>query len=184
MTAEVETPDEKVATTDADRIDPQPEHLTLSTGLEVDVVPLKMRELFMLLRIVTRGGAEILSNMRLSLQMEEDEFVAQFVALIFFAVPEAIEETREFLQAMCRPSALTGNKKADAAVWEEFGAAFDNPEIEDAIDIIERIVKNEAGDILALGKRLRTAFNMAERTGQIPTETPAASKKAAAKTKD
>lgn len=175
MTAEKKKPtpteDESVPE-DIERLDPNPRDVTLSTGTEVSIKPMRMREFFKLLRIITRGGAEILGNMRLSLNMPEDEFVAQFLALLFFAIPEAEDETEEFLAAMVEPKALTGNKKADEAERTRLEAELDNPELEDAFAIIEAIVRNEAKDLQALGNRLRAAFNLAEKTGQLKATSP------------
>lgn len=154
-----------------DRIDPNGSPITLVSGTEVEIRPLRMREFFKLLRIVTRGGAEILANMRLSLSaMDEDEFVTQFLAVLLFAVPEAEAETEDFLRAMVKPAGLTGNKKKDDALQDALEAELDNPEIEDALTIIEAVVRAEAGDLQALGKRLRAAFNLAERTGQVKAQ--------------
>ena len=160
---------ESVASEDIERVDPNGPLITLESGLEVEVKPLKMREFFKLLRIVTRGGAELLPTMQLTLNQGEEEFVAQFLALLFFAIPEAGEESEDFLRAMVQPAHLKGNEKADEPKWLALEAELDNPEIADAITIIEKIVKSEAEDLKALGNRLRAAVNLAEKTGQLPT---------------
>jgi hypothetical protein len=47
-------------TSEIDRLDPVPTSITLMSGMKVDIQRLKLRQLFRLLRIITRGGAQYL----------------------------------------------------------------------------------------------------------------------------
>src|SRR5690348_6955293 len=73
--------------------------LTLSTGLEVELRPLKLREFLKLLKIITRGGASILGTVDLDFNNTEG-FISDLLAVILFAVPEAEEEVADFIAAV------------------------------------------------------------------------------------
>lgn len=138
---------------------PDPEILTLSTGLEVRVERLRTRGMFKLLKIVTRGAGPILMQMPLDFD-DSEAFTQQLLAVVVMAVPEAENEAIEFIQAMVTPSGLIEKPKTDnqresnKALMEQLVSDLDDPEIDDTISIIEAVIRNEAHDIQALGKRL------------------------------
>ncbi len=138
---------------------PEPTQLKLEDGILVQVRPLKARQFFKLLRIVTRGGAHMLGNLKMSALEDPEDFAAQIVALIVFAVPEAEDEAFEFFRAMVAP------------VNEEDRAALDmvflDPSLDDVVSIIEAVINAEKEDLAALGKRLTALFKVAEKTGQL-----------------
>lgn len=147
-------PDPEGDIAEIDRLDPTFERVKLSSGLEVDIEALKTRQFFKLLRIVTRGGANVLANFRLNPEGGEEEFVANLVGLVVFAIPEAEAEAIEFLRSMTTPVGLTGNGEKDAPLIERYFDELENPELEDTVSIIEAVVHREAPDLMALGKRL------------------------------
>lgn len=132
--------------------------VTLSNGLEVDINRLKTRETMKLLRILTRGAGYALSTFNLT--DGEQEFAEQLMVAVVFAIPEAENETIEFIQAMASPSKLImgAKSKAEKEINEELVTKYDealtNPELEDLIVILEKVVQNEAPHIEALGKRI------------------------------
>lgn len=163
-----------------DALDPQPAQVTLSTGTEVQIEQLRTRQFFKLLRIITRGALPSLQDMSLFKvdgDMDTSEFAGRLISLLLLSIPEAENETVEFVQAMCRPVGLVNrpggrqNKQETAhntALWTALISDLDNPKLDDLVTVIEAVVKQESGDLLALGKRLTSMFQMAEKTGQVP----------------
>ncbi len=162
---------------DTDRIVSEPENIRLPiSGTEVKLQELKTRQFFKLLKILTRGAGDLLSSLRLNADDDADVFVKQLIAIVVLSVPEAEEETLEFLISMIQPvgivsgtnlskETLANNAELRSALFEEFS----NPELEDVIFLIENIVRREAKDIQSLGKRLAGMLNLAEKTGQLTT---------------
>lgn len=138
--------------------------LTLSTGLEVELRPLKLREFLKLLKIITRGGASIMGQMSLDFN-DTEGFISDLLAVILFAVPEAEEEVADFIAAICKPTALTGDADKDQAVYQLALETFDNPDLADVLDIITLLVRTEGRDLQSLGKRLRAMFAVAQKMG-------------------
>lgn len=160
MTAKEATPAEDQLA-EIDSIDPVPEEITLSSGTVVRIERLKARQFFKMLRILTHGGAHVIGQMRLSSDMGEEEFTAQLVGLVLFALPEAGEEAIEFLRSMVIPAGK------GAAAEKACAEAMENPELEDMVSLIEAIVRREAADLKALGRRLKALMEVAQKTGQL-----------------
>ena len=153
-----------------DRIDPEgapPETATLLDGTVVRFKHLKGRELFALLRIITRGGSYMLQRLNLNpAGQSEQQFIANLIALITFAIPEADEETLEFVRVMVEPDAATvdeslqGRRREEAlkaartAARDHLRELLENPELDDLMDIVVGVIRREGPDIMALGKRL------------------------------
>lgn len=170
-----------VQDTETDRLDPQGSLVVLSTGTKVEIQRLKLRQLFRLLRIITRGGAAYLPMLREALttgtsdEERANEFGTQLIAIALVALPEAEDEAVEFIMSVVEPHGLLkGKNKADFQRNDEMrqnlAEELYNPEPEDAITIIESVVNREKGDLVALGKRLMAAFKVAEKTGQLDPE--------------
>jgi hypothetical protein len=170
----------KPSTRDVEVIVPEDELVALSTGTSVRIQPLKARQFFKLLRIITHGAGGMLLNIQFSPDDTPEAFGAKLVALVGFAVPDAEDEVIDFLLSMTEPEGFKSGRKltkdqkdANKQLLEDFMDEMDNPELEDIVTLIEAIVKREAEDLQALGKRLMTMFDLAKRTGQIPaTEAP------------
>jgi hypothetical protein len=150
---------------DVEALSPSPDTLTLESGLVVRVEHLRTRGMLKLLKIVTRGGGPILMQMPLDFN-DPEAFVQQFLAVVMMAIPEAEDETIDFLRAMITPADVVENPKtkADRQKNEDLIKRLvdetEDPEISDTIDIITRIVQNEASDIVALGKRLAATLKV------------------------
>lgn len=144
------------------RIDPKPGFVTLSSGTEAKLEPLKTRQFFKLLRIVTHGGSHMLGNLNLS-SGDDEGFVTQLLALVIFAVPDAEDEAIEFVQSMLSPVTAQPKPEDYAALYAE----LDNPELDDLVTVIEAVVRRDGADMKALGKRLMTMFQLAQKTGQV-----------------
>lgn len=130
----------------------------LTNGLKVQVNRLKTRETMKLLKILTRGASYALST--LDLKSDPAEFAESLVVSVVFAIPEAEEETIDFIRAMVSPVELIDNPKSKAekevnqGILDQLEEALSNPELEDLVNIVTAIVQVEAPHIQALGKTL------------------------------
>lgn len=149
---------------------PQPEIIELSTGTKVRVLPLKMRQLFRLLRIVTRGGSSYLPLLRDALTLAGDDdaaevFGTQLLAIALIALPEAEDEAVEFVQSVVEPYDLTTRRDKQAkehndSLRNTLNAELYNPDPGDLVTILEAVIAREKGDLVALGKRLGAMFRV------------------------
>jgi len=160
-----------------DRLDPQPATLKLSTGLQVDLVRLRTRQFFRLLRVLTHGAGPAMMRAGLDFKAGAEQFTAQLLTLVVMSIPDAEQEAVAFLQSMLKPSGLAEGRKLtkqqdedNEALWERFNTDLFNPELEDLIDLIEAIVRQEAPELQALGKRLQQMMKMFQATGQDKEE--------------
>lgn len=149
---------------EAERLDPTPTPMALESGLEFDLAPLKLRQFLRLLRIVTRGAADILDSANLNFDDPQD-FLQTFIGMVLFSIPEAEEETVDFIKSMVVPKNLTGNPKIDSVSLQELLNELDNPSLEDTVTIVQSIIERESEDLRALGKRLATMLTVAEKMG-------------------
>lgn len=156
---------------ETDRLDPQPIEQKLISGTEFDLEPLKLRQFLRLLKIVSRGAADVLDTTSLDFENPQ-AFVQTFLGLVLFSIPEAEEETVDFLKSMVKPQGLTGDKSKDLIKYQDLADELDNPELEDTITIIQSIIERESEDIRALGKRLGQMFKVAEKMGATPSTSP------------
>jgi len=161
-----------------DRIDPEGSVITLSSGMPVQVVRMQTRQFFRLLRVLTHGGGEAMVKM-LDFDAPGKEFGQRLAMAVLFAIPDAENEAVAFVQSMCLPvgtappEVARRNKQQqelDDAKFTELGRALYNPPLDDTVTIIETVIRQEAEDIQALGKRLAGLLNLAERTGQLKPE--------------
>lgn len=166
-----------MAHSELDALDPVPEQLKLSTGTIVEIEDLKTRQFFKLLRIVTHGALPLMSDLSLfKLDPDSDlgEFTGRLLAVLVMSIPDAVDETIDFVRVMVKPSGVIEGRKLNKAdserndyLWAQVDNDLENPELEDLISIVEAIVKREAADIQALGKRLASMMNLAAKTGQL-----------------
>lgn len=167
---------------ETDVLSPTPEDYTqvvLKSGVELVLQPLKARQFFKLLRVITHGAAPILPTLLDgSAEASTEEWVQKFLAVVFMAIPESDQEALEFIASMVKPAGLiekgakkklsADEEKINDALWDAVEKDLNNPELEDLLSIIEAIIRNEAEDLKALGKRLRGMMEMARKTGQLP----------------
>lgn len=162
---------------DVEVIVPEDETVTLSTGTVVNIQPLKARQFFKLLRIVTHGAGGMLLNVQFSAEDSPEAFGAKLLALLGFAIGDAEDEVIDFLLSMVEPVGIKSgrnitkaDREANKVLIEDLSAELYNPEVEDLVTLVEAIVIREAADLQALGKRLMTMFELAKKTGQVPAE--------------
>lgn len=157
-----------------DTLDPVPQRITLSTGTAVEFEALKARQFFKLLRIVTHSAAGMLTQVDGLFNGSGADTAGKFAAMLIMSIPDAIDETVEFLFSMVKPAGLIVknnlDKNEDAynkKLWEKLVEDLGNPELEDLIDLVEAIFKREADDLAALGKKLQKLLGLAQKTGQL-----------------
>jgi hypothetical protein len=162
-------------------LDPEAEPITLTSGSVVLIEPLRARQFFKLLRILTHAALPAMhdAGMFSSDNVDSSEFTSRLLSIVLLAIPDAEDETLDFVRSMCRPDGfVTGRRisREDRDLNDKLSAALDeelnNPELDDLVSIIEAIVRREAADIQALGKRVMGMFNTALKTGQIPSASP------------
>jgi hypothetical protein len=155
---------EQLEVAETDIILPEPANVVLSNGVSVEIKPLKARQFFALLRILTRGAAYTIDLMR---GVKDPEgFVNLMTSAIIMAVPEAPDATFAFLKSVVTIETKPDGKfTADGLAVNDL---LDDPEIEDVITIVERIVADNREDLIGLGKRLMSAFGIAQKVGEIP----------------
>ena len=154
------TPDQ-----DVERLLPGPgEPITLESGKQVLVNPLRLREFLAMLKIITRGAAMALGSVRLD--TNDEDFMQNMLSLFVFAIPEAEDEVVDFVRVMVSPYGnFSGSEKVEAVnqLWEEMA----NPELEDLFTVVEVVIHREGSDLRRLGKRLANAIAFARKTGQV-----------------
>lgn len=165
-----------------DRLDPETTEVKLVSGFPVEVVRLRTRQLFRLMRILTKGAGPALGQ--LNFGADQEQFAGQMLGIIIMAIPDAESETIGFLQSMAKPAGLVDKpvaqmSKAEAKGNEELFTRFQeemfNPELEDTIALLEVIVLNEAPDLQALGKKLQHLWTVARKAvgpGETAPENP------------
>jgi len=159
-------------------LDPVPDVLTLADGRQVRVVPLHTRQVFKLFRIIAAGAGAAIGGLRLDPDEDTGVFLEKFAVAVLTALPEAEQQTIDFLQSMVEPVGLRksrapnrADREHDEALWQALFEHFDNPPPEDTVTLIEAIVRRDGADLQALGKRLAAMFRLAQRMGAAPTST-------------
>ena len=137
----------------------------LESGFKLNIERLKTRQLFRLLKIVTKGLGDAVSLLDFG-NKNQEEITATLLTAVVFAIPEAEDETLEFLVSMATPvgAVKTPSNKIEESrneeLFEKFYQELLNPEIEDTIKIISKIITNEAPHIVSLGKQLTTLLKV------------------------
>jgi len=171
--------------TDIDTLEAESTPLSLESGTPIKVERLKTRGLMALLKILTRGAAEVIPTLKFNAETSTEEFAGQLVGAIVFAIPDAEEETVEFINRMVSPANLHEGAKLtkaqqaeNAQLADELRLELADPEIDDLVTILEQIIKVEAPHIVALGKRLALLLQV-QRTSAVAKQS--ASSKASSK---
>lgn len=170
---------------DVDALVADPIPLTLISGFPIKVERLRMRATMALLKILTRGAGEALLSMRLGRDTDPEEFTGVLLGAILVSIPEAEDETIEFIRRMVSPAIIhegritPGDKAWNDEQYETLRNELEDPELDDLMTILSEIIKNEAPHVLALGKQLVALLPVALRaeksdqksdgTGEPPT---------------
>jgi hypothetical protein len=159
----------------------------LSTGFTVEIVRLRTRQFFRLLKVLTHGAGPALMRTGLDFRTGGEEFASKLIMLVVMSIPDAEQEAIGFLQSMCKPHGLTDKPESQLTkqqaednkkLWDDFNTELFNPDPSDTLDLIEQIMLQEAPELQALGKKLQKMLEMFTKTGQgaeakEPDPTPA-----------
>jgi hypothetical protein len=144
-----------------DIIDPVPDTYQLSSGLVIGIEDLKTRQFFRLVRILTHGAPNYLDQGIMSVFAgESEDMVEQLITMILFSIPEAEDQTMDFLASMVKPLDLhqPARTKAEKAEnlekWARVESALLNPALEDTVGIVSAIISRESGNLKSLGNQL------------------------------
>lgn len=157
-----------------DALDPLPQEFKLQNGAVIEFESLRARQFFKLLRIITHSAVPAMRDL-FALDPNEDQqkFVTTLLTVVVLSIPDAEDETIEFLNSMVKPVGLIegrrlnkGDSERNEELWRQVDEEMDNPHLEDLVGLVEAIVRREAADIQALGKRVAAMFKLAEKTGQ------------------
>lgn len=150
-----------VKNTDIDTLASEPSDIiTLQSGFQVRVERLKTRQMMSLLKILTRGLGGAIGSILYSEDTGAEEFAGQLLGSMLVSIPEAEEETIEFIQRMVSPGNLIEDPRtkaeqgSNAEKFVRLSEELQNPELDDLLLIATRIVEVEAPHIQALGKNL------------------------------
>lgn len=151
---------------------PEPAEAVLSNGMKVKVLPLKARQFFKLLRVITRGAAPLLSSLDTSrLTSSPEAFATDLLAITIFAIPEAPDLAFEFVESMVEIP--RDDRGAVTPEGVEIMNLLKDPEIEDVVAVVEVVIQNAKEDLAGLGKRLQSLMGTAKKTGQLtPSSVP------------
>ncbi len=132
----------------------------LTTGTEVEIEHLRTRQLLRFLKILTVGAGAALTELKIGEDSEPGELAQELIAILLVSIPDAEDEVMDFMRSMVKPAGLIspektkGDRVYNVQKFEALFTELDNPEIEDTIAILEKVIKAEAPNMLALGKRL------------------------------
>jgi hypothetical protein len=174
-----------MADSELDRLDPELTTVPLSTGYEVGLQRLKTRQFFRLLKVLTRGLGPAMVQSGLDFNQDSEGFGQKLLAMTLMAIPEAEQQFIEFMVSMCTPLGMHeagGRSKRLSKDQQdenqekvtELLDELNNPELDDLLDLAEAIIKQEAPEIQALGKRVAGLLEMFKKTGQMNEETKTA----------
>lgn len=144
---------------DIDTLSQEPTPVTLVSGLEIKIERLRTRALMALLKILTRGAGAVLGELQFDSETSSEAFVGQLLGAVIVAIPEAEDETVEFINRMVTPVLKEGRlSKADIAanadLEVQLRTELADPDLDDLLTIFSEIINIEGPHILALGKRL------------------------------
>lgn len=156
---------------------PSDDTLTLSDGTVLRLLDMKARQFFKLLKIITHGPALNLLVQQGTgslLSGTEQQILGKLVGYIGVSIPDSFDEVIGFLADMAEPAGLVKEdskkgKEDNKVLWQNFASVMSNPDPGDLIDLIEAIVRREAADLAALGKKVMKLLSLANKTGQLTT---------------
>jgi len=163
-----------------DRLDPQPVVVKLQSGFALEVVRLKTRQMFRLLKVLTHGAGPLVQQ-QLDFGADAAEFGRKLMALVVISVPDAENEFIEFLASMTKPTGLVEGKgrkltkqeqEDNKVIWEKYQDELNNPEPMDLLDLVDAIITQEAPELQALGKRIASLTEAFSKTGAATEVSP------------
>lgn len=161
-----------------DALDPQSRVITLAEGKQVEVAPLRTRQLLRLVRVLTKGATPMLASLSFDTEGSNEEFGIQLATTVAFALGEAEDEAMEFLQSLVEPIGLRKGRnltKVDQshndALLDDLYEVLDNPLPQDTFAILQNVFVHEAENLKSLGKQIGV---MLRASGATPEKTTSA----------
>lgn len=174
--------------TETDVIEAEPTALVLSSGLPVEVERLRTRQTMRLLKILTRGAGFALSDLSQA-RVDGDGFMETFLLTVVLAIPEAEEETVAFVRSMVTPVGLIDDPRTQAEhevnanLIARVDAEFENPDLDDLVAVLERVVRVEGPHLQALGKRLAVLLKAQQQNETAKQGSASSAKKSSGSTR-
>lgn len=159
-----------------DRLDPVPDVIELRCGIKANVQRLRFRQVMKLLKIVTHGAGRTLMSADIDFRDDPALFAQKMLGVIMYAIPDAEQESVEFIASVLEPVGLTdkaprdlsdGEREENVRLWTELNTEIFNPDPFDTVDILENVIRREAEDLQALGKRLSQFMKLAQKMGLL-----------------
>lgn len=156
--------------------------VTLEGGFEVEVQRLKLRQLLRALKVLSSGAGSALGALSFNENSDQDEIAQTVLFAMAIAIPEAENETVEFLSSMVIPVGfkegrdLSKSVKAkNAQLLEELDEILFNPSLDDVLSIVEVVIEKEAPHLKSLGNRLATLLK-AQQKSEVAKQASASKK--------
>ena len=164
---------------DIDALAAEPKDLTLESGFPIKVLRIRTRATMSLLKILTRGAGDVLTQVKFGDGITQEEFTGTLLGAVVLSIPEAEDETIEFLNRVVEPAKLIDKPRLSPGdiEWNQeqediLRAELQDPSLDDLVTILSEIIKIEGPHVMALGKRLAallpTAKAVAEKTPPKP----------------
>jgi hypothetical protein len=171
---------------DLSSIVPEPgKPFPLRSGFMVQVMPLDVRQLFRVLRIITHGSAPMLATGAFTLDFRsgKEDFAQNLLMLLMFSIPDAENEAIAAVQSLVEPAGLMRpgaapkdvsdkEREHNQELYQRLAQELFRPHPEDVLTIVEQFIAGQAGDIQSLGKRLQRFLALAAKTGQLKQGKP------------
>lgn len=147
--------DKDVAATDEvvdiEPIDPVVESIVLN-GIDCRVKRIKTRQFLALMRVFTLGLGPALGNIEIDFD-DEENMAQDFASLLIVAIPNAVPQFMAFISEVVEPVDEMKSRELREYV-------MDNPEIEDLIEVVSVVARQEVGDIASLVKKVRSMWKV------------------------
>ncbi|QOP66165.1 tail assembly chaperone [Arthrobacter phage DanielleIgnace] len=127
---------------DLEAILPETQELIVG-GVPVEVNRLKLRGFLALMNIVTTGVGQNLGTIDFS--GDQEELTGNMMALLVMAVPNAVDETVDFVRVVVSPKA-----KNDKLAQKQLNEALQDPELDEFMDVLAAVIEQEAPEFQAL----------------------------------
>lgn len=153
--------------------------ITLSSGVEVEILSLDTIQLVRLIKIFTNGmPPEALGGFLFDLNPDDDTFAVRLIMNLLLAIPNAEREVLEFIRSMVKPTGLlkgprlsTSEKAQNQELINEFNEALANPKALDTVEILKNVILASADDMRSLGKQIGELLKMVTQ-GHLPSQSP------------
>lgn len=133
---------EETKPVDVEAILPEVQELTVG-GVPVEVNRLKLRGFLALMNIITTGVGQNLGSVDFS--ADQEEMAGNLMALVVMAVPNAVDETVDFVRVVVSPVA-----KNDKTAQRKLNEALEDPELDEFMDVLAAVIEQEAPEFQAL----------------------------------